>query len=117
MMNMDGVKAGGVCAHLENFDVYFGMKVSHLVFFCHRGVFLFDITLQDALLQSEVAMRFLDRNQSDEAYDHFYQLVVDKSSGLTNPPCLPRARRPPKRYDSGTTCIHNTQRLFSTHLF
>ena len=61
-----------------------------------------DITLQDALLQSEVAMRFLDRNQSDEAYDHFYQLVVDKSSGLTNPPCLPRARRPPKRYDSGT---------------
>ena len=63
-------------------------------------------------------MRFLDRNRSDEAYDHFYQLVVDKSSGLTNPPCLSRARRPPKRYDSGTAPhVYTTPKDYFRHIY
>ena len=47
-----------------------------------------------------VAHRCLERQCTDEAYNLFDQNCLNDSNTLTNPPCLPRARRPPRRIDS-----------------
>ena len=58
------------------------------------------VILQDAVGQVNVARRCLERQCTDEAYNLFYQNCLNDSNTLTNPPCLPRARRPPRRIDS-----------------
>ena len=49
--------------------------------------------------QANVAARFLQRLRSTEAFSNFYARVVELSAEYTEPPCLARARRPPKRLD------------------
>ena len=57
--------------------------------------------LQDAMHQANVAARYLQRLRSTEAFSNFYTRVVKLSAEYTEPPCLARARRPPKWLDSG----------------
>ena len=47
-----------------------------------------------------MARRCLERQRTDEAYNLLYQNCLNDSNTLTNPPCLPCARRPPRRIDS-----------------
>ena len=99
-----GAKAGGILAQLHTFDTYFGFKLSHLVFSATEQLSCFlqtkDVSLQEALRPAAVAVRFFERNRSDEAFCYFYKQVVEESKNFTEPPTLPRIRRPPRRYDS-----------------
>ena len=56
--------------------------------------------LKDAVGQVNVARRCLERHRTDEAYNLFYENCIYDLNLLTNPSCLPRARRPPRRIDS-----------------
>ena len=99
-----GRRSGGVMTQLELFPTYFGFRLCHLVFAITEEVSLFlqskNIMLQDAVGQVNVARRCLERHRTDEAYNLFYENCLNDSNLLTNPPCLPRARRPPRRIDS-----------------
>ena len=99
-----GRRSGGVMTQLELFQTYFGFRLCHLVFAITEEVSLFlqskNIMLQDAVGQVNVARRCLERHRTDEAYNLFYENCLNDSNLLTNPPCLPRARRPPRRIDS-----------------
>ena len=80
------------------------LSFSHLVFSATEQLSCFlqtkDVSLQEALRQAAVAVRFFERNRSDEAFCYFYKQVVEESKNFTEPPTLPRIRRPPRRYDS-----------------
>ena len=43
---------------------------------------------------------FRTESIADEAFCYFYKQVVEESKNFTEPPTLPRIRRPPRRYDS-----------------
>ena len=61
--------------------------------------------LQDAMQQANVTARYLQRQRSTKAFSNFYTRVVELSAEYTEPPCLARARRPPKRLDRGDATL------------
>ena len=101
-----GRKAGGCLAKLEKFSTFFGIKLSYLVFSGIEQLSLSiqgkNTTLQDATNAAELAICFLQRQRTDEAFTTFYSQVVAEAKDLTDPPVLPRYRNPPKRLDGGS---------------
>ena len=101
-----GRRAGGILSQMEKFETFFGLKFSHMLFASTEEVsFLLQsksTTLQDGIQQVAVAKEFLARQRSDEAFDKFYETVVNSSKDHTDPPTLPRVRRLPKRLDDGS---------------
>ena len=89
-----GAKVGRILAQLHTFDTYFGFKLSHLVFSATEQLSCFlqtkNVSLQEALRQAAAAVRFFERNRSDEAFCYYYKQVVED---FTEPPTLPRIRR------------------------
>ena len=87
-------KVGRILAQLHTFDTYFGFKLSHLVFSATEQLSRFlqtkNVSLREALRQAAAAVRFFERNRSDEAFCYFYKQVVED---FTEPPTLPRIRR------------------------
>jgi hypothetical protein len=100
-----GRRAGGVLAQMEMFKIFFGLKLSFLIFSATEQVSVHlqrkDITLQEALASVKMANQHLQRQRSDAVYQEFYAKVVKCSEDHTNPPSLPRYRRPPKKLDDG----------------
>ena len=94
-------------AQLERFEIYFGLKLCHLVFSCTEEVSLLlqekSTTLEDACQQVAVAKRYLEMQLTDDSFHAFYQKVVVDSRDLTEPPCLACARRPPRKIDDGSS--------------
>lgn len=87
-----GREAGGFLAQMEKFSTYFGMKLSYLVFSGIEQLSLSlqgkDTTIQEATQAAELAVHFLQRQRSDEAFNTFYSGVVDQAKELTDPPKL-----------------------------
>ena len=102
-----GRRAGGVHAQLDRFEIYFGLKLCHLVFSCTEEVSLLlqgkSTTLEDACQQVAVAKRYLEKQRTDDSFNAFYQKAVVDSRDLTEPPCLALARRPPRKIDDGSS--------------
>ena len=100
MQNHDyGRRAGGVLSLLRQFDTFFGLYLSHLIFSATEQT-LRALQAKDTAVNLTVA--FLKRQRIDTAYQLFYSLVVTKAKKYTDDPVLPRYRRPPRHLDDGS---------------
>ena len=99
------------------------MKLSFLIFSATEQLPLTlqgkDTSLQQAVTASQLAVNFLQRQRSDEAFSSFYSKVVAESKDLTGEPVLPRQRCPPRRLDDGAEphLFRDPQSLFRVYYF
>ena len=98
-------KALGLLALMENFSIYFGLKLSHLVFGTTEQLSTTlqykDINAQEVSSAVSAAITFLQRQGFDSAFDKFYKTTFKDSEGLTQEPALPRRRKIPERFENG----------------
>ena len=100
-----GRRANGVLTMLEKFSVYFGLKLSFLVFSAteqvSKALQAKDTTVQEALTSVKAAELFVQRHKNDEWFEMFYDTAVTEAERYSIVPTLPRYRRPPSRLDDG----------------
>uniref|UniRef100_A0A1X7UPW5 Uncharacterized protein n=1 Tax=Amphimedon queenslandica TaxID=400682 RepID=A0A1X7UPW5_AMPQE len=100
-------KAVGIIALMDRFSSYFGLKLALLVFSATEQVSVtlqhHDINAQEALAAVKTAVCYLNRQKSDDAFNLFYDLVLQEAAekGLQQP-TLPRQRKIPRRIDDGS---------------
>ena len=98
-------KAGGFLSQMEKFCVFFGLKLSHLIFSAGEQLSLSvqgkDTTIQEAVIASKLACSYLERQRTDEAFESFFQQVSENSKEFTAEPMLPYYRKRPRRTDDG----------------
>ena len=98
-------KAGGYLNQMDNFYVYFGRKLSHLLFSTTKQLSVplqgKDTTIHKAIHASNLALKFLEsqRTGHGNAYETFYKHILDCSKDLTDDLTLPRYRKQPRRYN------------------
>ena len=67
---------------MEKFIIYYGLKLSHLIFSATEQLSLSlqgkDTAIQEALLASKLALQNLQRQRSDEAFDLFYTMSLKR---------------------------------------
>ena len=61
-----------------------------------------DTSVQEALIEVNLAAAFIKRQRKDAAYQLFYSSVVLKAKNYTDDPVLPCYRRPPRCLDDGS---------------
>ena len=73
-----GLKAGGVLAALEKFEMLFGLKLGHLLFSASEEEVLQakDTSLQEAKAAVNVTQAFYRRQRQEDVFDKFYQNTV-----------------------------------------
>ena len=102
-----GLKAGGVLAALEKFEMLFGLKLGHLLFSASedtsRVLQSENLSLQEAITAVKVTQSFFKRQRNDDSFNRFYDNVVKLARDLKiGSPILPRYRQPSRRLDSGS---------------
>ena len=60
-----------------------------------------DITIQEARAAALITENFLQRQQTDSAFEEFYSAVISASQNLTYEPVLPRPRKLPRQINDG----------------
>ena len=99
-------KACGLLALMDKFSVFFGLKLSHLVFAMTEQLSITlqskDITAQEATNGVNLALRFFHRQRCDTSFAELYKQTLEEAKDLTQPPVLPRVRKASKRLDSGS---------------
>lgn len=99
------MKAGGILHAMEKFCTFFGLHLSHLVFSATEQLSLnlqgIDTTVQETIQASNLALKYLERQRSDEAFNCFYDHLTETSKKLTSEPSLPQYTRYPRRIDDG----------------
>ena len=60
-----------------------------------------DTTVQEAIQASSVAMKYFERQSSEEVFNTFYDKIVEASKDLTDEPTLPRFTKCPRRVEDG----------------
>ena len=105
-MDEYAMKASGYLTSMQQFTAFFGLKVSYLIFSAIEQLSLTlqwkDTTIQEGVQAASLAISFLEKQRTDDAYDTFYSQIVAESKDLTSAPILPRQRRPPRQIDSGS---------------
>ena len=100
-------KASGLLNRMEDFDTFFGLKLSYLIFApaeqCSTNIQAVDITVQEAMKGANVLVSHLNSLRKETMFDRFYLSIVQESRSLTGEPKLPRNRRLPRRLDHGTS--------------
>ena len=91
---------------MEKFDTLFGLKLGYLLFGAAEEVSKClqakDISLQEGLSAVNLASGFYRRQRTDEAFDLFYEGIVDTALNLSvGARQLPRYRKAPLRVDDG----------------
>ena len=81
--NKYGRKAGWFFAQMEKFSTFFGLKLSHVIFY---GTEQLSITLQgkdtwvqESINAADMVVKFLERLRVDSSFDEFYLWVVEAS--------------------------------------
>ena len=102
-----GMKAGGLQQSLEKFNSFFCLRLCHLLFSTAEQLSLtlqtVNLSLQDACTAVETAKLFYQRIRSESNFNRFYDKSINlASSHSINQPVLPRYRRRPSRYESGS---------------
>ena len=102
-----GLKAHGIFAAPEKFDMLFGLSVGHLLFGASeslpKSLQAKDTSLQQGLSAVNHCKAFYDRQRKEESFNCFYDKVVKTGQNLKiDPPCLPRYRRAPVRNEDGS---------------
>ena len=99
------MKAGGFKRQLEQFDTFFGLKLSYLLFApteqLSRTLQAKNITVQEAHSAAQATHSYVQGKRSDKAFQEWYGKVLSASEANTDPPVLPRKRRMPRRLDDG----------------
>lgn len=101
----------GVQAQMETFDYYFSVCIGKLVLGHADNL---SATLQKSTLSAaeghRIAIMTVDtivKMRTDECFDMFWESVkVNAASVHVAEPRLPRRRRMPQRYESGTAAAH-----------
>ena len=93
-------------AMMEKFCAFFGLKLSFMVFSAMEEL---SKTLQSSTLNAQEAtsaaanaLKFLERQRSDDQFGTFYQATVAEAKDHTDPPAIPRHIRIPRRVDGGS---------------
>lgn len=98
-------KALGFQAVMERFATYFGLKLSHLVFAATEQLSLTlqykDINAQEVSMAVSAAIRFLQTQRTDSAFDAFFHSTVKEAEAYTQEPMLPRQKSLPRRVNDG----------------
>ena len=98
-------KGNGLAIRMENFDTYFGLKLSYLLFSVTEQLSINlqakDITIQEAVSGAKLLVSHLKSLRTDAKYNAFYEEVIRTSQGVTSEPTLPRQRKLPRRLDDG----------------
>ena len=98
-------KSCGLLAMMDKFAVYFGLKLSHMIFSVSEQLSITlqrkDINAQEAIKAVTQAKSFFRRHRSDSAFNDFFQATSKEAEDLTQPPTLPRQRHVPRRIDDG----------------
>ena len=99
-------KATGLSINMEQFQSFFGLKLSYMVFVAVEQL---ATTLQSKSITAnlcsqsgQAATQFLERQRSVESFENFYENVLADSKDVTNEPKLPRKKRIPHRIDEGS---------------
>ena len=93
----------GVLAALEKFEIFFGLKLGHLLFGAaeetSKALQAKDTSVKEAVSAVSVTRAFYLRQREDKAFDEFYAGVVAQANSLQiGEPKLPRYHTPPKRF-------------------
>ena len=103
-------KASGLLNRMEDFDTFFGLKLSYLIFApaeqCSTNIQAVDITVQEAMKGAKVLVSHLNSLRKDTMFDRFYLDAVEESKVFTGEPKLPRNRKLPRRIDHGASEGH-----------
>ena len=96
-------KASGLLNRMEQFDTFFGLKLSHQIFApaeqCSTNIQAVDITVQEAMKDANMLTSHLSSMQNETTFSRFYDHVVHDSQSLNDEPKLPRNRKLPRRLD------------------
>ena len=98
-----GLKTGGILCALEKFETYFSLRFGFLLFCCAENISKVlqakDISIQEAVSAVLTTQAFYSRQRQDDAFNKFFEGVVNDSHGLgIGEPILPRFRRPPSKF-------------------
>ncbi len=98
-------KASGLLMRLQSFDIYFGLKLAHLIFSAAEqfstNLQAKNITIQEATRGAKLLVSHLKSLRKEARFDIFYVQATTESSTLTEEPKLPRYRKLPRRLDQG----------------
>ena len=98
-------KSCGLLAMIDKFGVYFGLKLSHMIFSVSEQLSMSlqrkDINAQEAVRAVTQAKSLFRRHTSDSAFNDFFQAILKEADELTQPPVLPRQRQVPRKIDGG----------------
>lgn len=118
MENTDaGRKCNGYANLMNSFNVFFGLKLSVLLFSAAEQTNISlqskDISCQERNTAIKSLVSYLTRLRNDATFNSFYEGVVSTAQGLTDDPAIPRARKRPTRYEDGSTgCEFSSVALF-----
>lgn len=98
-------RANGAVALMDRFAMYFGLKLSILIFGMVEQLSITlqgkSVSVQDGFQAAEVCIRALNRLRSDEKFRVFYNKVKEDAADRCDPPVLPRQKQLPRRIDEG----------------
>ena len=105
-------KANGLLGRMECFDTYFALKLAYLVFSASEQLSInlqaVDLTIQEATTGASLLASHLKALRTESKFDQFYSSVCEESKHFTEEPKLPRQRKLPKRYNTGSTAHQYT---------
>ena len=104
-------KSSGLISLMDKFDMYFGLKLSHIVFVAIEQLATTlqakDVNAQICTGAVNATKSFLQRQRDDSAFTSFFDSVTEESTDTTDIPKLPRKCKVPRRFDNGTRQQHH----------
>ena len=116
------LRAYGVMVAMEKFEVYFGIKLSHLLFGpaeeTSKVLQAKNISLQESLGSIHTVQHFYERQRSDDAFNGFFDRLVEEANSLKiGEPKLPRYRKQPQRFEGSSPHQFDTPKSFFRQVF
>lgn len=114
------IKAAGFLSLMEKFNLFYGLKLSHLIFSAIEQLSISlqgkDTTIQESVHAAKLALNYLEFQRNDDKFEAFY---AEESKNLTSEPALPRYRKRPRRLDDGEPNyqFHDPKSLFRQKYF
>ena len=98
-------KGRGLLSQMESFDIFFSLKLGHLVFSAAEQFSINlqakDTTVGEGLKGAKLLSSYYSSMRNEEKFSAFYSSVLSSSEGKTDGPVLPRYRRRPRRLEDG----------------
>ena len=90
---------------MENYEILFGLKLARLLFSSSElfatNLQAKDTSIHNASCRAELLVTHYNSLLNESQFNHFYESVLQLSSGLTDEPTLPKYHKRPKRLESG----------------